>query len=97
MNKAVKVRKVKQGTGTIYKLDPPYEHMDKQWDFAIAKSYKSEVLYGFVGLPAASMLFLSNANETGGFAYGPKLLDIHNTTISEASLLKRIGYSVKTS
>jgi hypothetical protein len=98
MNKAVKVRKVKSGDGTIYKLEPPYEWQDKQWHYAVAKSRKAEVLYGFMGLPAGSLLFLAKLNEeTGGFKLGPIVVDIYGKQRTEAAILKEIDYVAKSS
>jgi hypothetical protein len=98
MNKAVKVRKVRKGTGTIYKLDPPYDHLDKQWHYAVAKSHKAEELYGFLGLPAGSVLFLASMNEeTGGCKLGPIVVDIYGKQRTEAAILKEIGYVAKSS
>jgi hypothetical protein len=98
MNKAVKVRKSRQGVGTVYKLEPPYEWQDKQWEFAVARSYKAEILNGLLGVPAQSLLFLATfVEEDSSYKRGPKVLDIYGQTRSEAAILKSIGYTVNAS
>ena len=98
MNKAVKVRKSRQGNGVIYKLEPPYEWQDKQWEFAMTRSYKAEILHGLLGVSAQSLLFLATfVKEDSGYKTGPKVLDIYGETRSEAAILKSIGYTVTAS
>lgn len=96
MKRAIEVRKVKRGRGSIYRLDPPYVWQDKEWKYAIAKSLPAEVQYGFLGLPAGSLLFLVS-EEGQRFKYGPKVMDLHHKAISEAAILKSIGYTIKSS
>ena len=97
MKAAIKVRSVRKGTGTVYRLDPPYEYQGEKWEYAIAKSYKAEVRYGFFGLSPASFLFLvTPVKEASSYRYGPKLLDL-DVTKSEAAILKTIEYVIKPS
>lgn len=93
MKKAIKVRKSKQGVGHIYRLEPAHIVDGKEYDHAVAKSYKAEVKYGFVGFPAGSLLImLEEVNNK--LQYGPKVIDIDNVTLSETAILKKIGYTV---
>ncbi len=95
-NTAVKIRKTKDGEGTIYKLEPSLVTENGTVEYVIYKKLEQRNLFDLISLPATTTLIACVQTEKGfkrQYDLFNRIYEYQNITAQKAFGL--IGYSVK--
>lgn len=96
-NMAIKIRKTKDGEGTIYKLEPPMNTEGGAVEYVIYKHLPvKSVIDGFMAWPAVTSLIAAVQTETGyKTKYALFARSYENQKLTAQKMLSQIGYSTK--
>ena len=95
MMKATKMRKNLKGTGTLYRLDPPYQHGGETTEVVLVTCMKHDpVIPGFITWPAFSEICQMEEREPDRYWRVKRVLDIQGRCLTHAQVLKQLGYTL---